>query len=192
MADAAELTRTVDGATIPHPGVYTLDKAHSSVGFVVRHMMVSKVRGLFNDFEGTITVAEDPAQSGVEATVQIATVDTRDEQRDGHLKSADFFEVEKFPTMTFTSTKVVPDGGDDWKVQGDLTIHGVTRPVVLDVEFNGASGDPYGGKRIGFSATTEIDREDFGMTFNMALETGGVVVSKNVKIEIEAEAVLQV
>lgn len=187
----AELTRTVNGSEVPAPGVYTLDVAHTTVEFVARHMMVSKVRGTFHGFEGTITVAEDPIQSSVSASVDVATVDTREEKRDAHLRSADFFDAERFPKLTFTSTRVLPAGGSDWKVEGDLTIHGVTRAVVLDVEFNGASGDPYGGTRIGFSASTEIDREDFGMTFNMALETGGFMVSKLVKIEIEAEAILQ-
>ena len=191
MADSTEFVRNVAGVEVPLAGTYTLDKSHSTVGFVVRHLMVSKVRGSFGDFEGTIVVGEEPSQSSVTATIQTATVDTRDEQRDGHLKSPDFFDVEKFPAMTFTSTKVVPVRGSDWKVEGDLTIRGVTKPVVLDVEFNGAGGDPYGGKRFGFSATTEIDRDEFGMTFNMALETGGVMVSKNVKIEIEGEAILQ-
>ncbi len=191
MTDTTELVRNVSGLEVPLAGTYTLDKSHSTVGFVVRHLMVSKVRGSFGDFEGTITVAEEPSQSGVTATIQTATVDTRDEQRDGHLKSPDFFDAAQFPTMSFASTKVMPVRGSDWKVEGDLTIRGVTKPVVLDVEFNGAGGDPYGGKRFGFSASTEIDRDEFGMTFNMALETGGVMVSKNVKIEIEGEAVLQ-
>ncbi|MDA8290822.1 MAG: YceI family protein [Actinomycetota bacterium] len=187
----AELTRTVNGSAVPAPGTYALDVAHSSVTFVARHLMVAKVRGSFHAFEGTITVAEDPTESSVSATVDVSSVDTRDEQRDGHLRSPDFFDAEKFPSMTFATSRVLPAGGADWKVEGDLTIHGVTRPVVLDVEFNGATGDPYGGTRIGFSATTEIDREEFGMTFNMALETGGVMVSKVVRIEIEAEAILQ-
>ena len=191
MADTTELVRNVSGLEVPLAGTYTLDKSHSTVGFVVRHLMVSKVRGSFGDFEGTITVAEEPSQSGVTATIQTATVDTRDEQRDGHLKSPDFFDAAQFPTMSFASTKVVPVRGSDWKVEGDLTIRGVTKPVVLDVEFNGAGGDPYGGKRFGFSASTEIDRDEFGMTFNMALETGGVMVSKNVRIEIEGEAILR-
>ncbi|MHB1782977.1 MAG: YceI family protein [Acidimicrobiales bacterium] len=191
MADSTELVRNVAGVEVPLAGTYSLDKSHSTVGFVVRHLMVAKVRGSFGDFEGTITVGEEPSQSGVTATIQTATVDTHDEQRDGHLKSPDFFDAAQFPTMTFASTKVVPARGSDWKVEGDLTIRGVTKPVVLDVEFNGAGGDPYGGKRFGFSASTEIDRDEFGMTFNMALETGGVMVSKNVKIEIEGEAVLQ-
>ncbi len=190
MSDTATLTRTVNGEELPHPGTYTLDKSHSTVSFVVRHMMVSKVRGHFTEFSGDIVVAEEPASSKVDVTIDVASVDTRDPQRDGHLKSPDFFELEKYPTITFTSTSV-HGGGGDWKVDGDLTIHGVTRPVTLELEFLGATGDPYGGKRIGFSASTEIDRSDFGLGWNAALETGGVVVSKNVKIEIEAEAVLK-
>jgi polyisoprenoid-binding protein YceI len=191
MADTGALTRVVNGAAVPLPGVYKLDTAHSAVTFVVRHLMVSKVRGMFHEFDGTITVAEDPAASKVEATIQTASVDTREPQRDTHIKSPDFLDVEKWSTITFASTRVVPAGGDAWKVEGDLTIRDTTRPVVLDLEFNGASGDPYGGTRIGFSASTEIDREEFGITFNMALETGGVMLSKNVKIELEAEAILQ-
>ncbi|HUZ19002.1 MAG TPA: YceI family protein [Acidimicrobiales bacterium] len=191
MADTTTLTRTVDGETVPIPGTYTLDKSHSVVGFVARHVMVAKVRGSFHEVEGSVTVAEDPLESHVEAIVQIASLDTRDEQRDAHLRSADFFDAESHPVMTYRSTKVSPKGHDHWLVEGDLTIKDVTRPVVLDVEFNGASGDPWGGKRIGFSAVTEIDREEFGLTWNVALETGGVLVGKTIKIEIDAEAVLQ-
>lgn len=190
MADAAALTRVVNGAEVPIPGTYTLDKAHTVVGFVVRHLMVSKVRGDFQDFEGTITVAEDVTATTVSATIQAASVHTRDEQRDVHLKSPDFFDVENFPALTFTSTGIHPKGSD-WVVEGVLTIHGVTKPVALDLEFNGANGDPWGGTRIGFSAATEIDREAFGMTFNMVLETGGFMVGKSIKIEIEGEAIRQ-
>lgn len=191
MADTQELTRTVGGAVAPLAGTYALDTTHSTVGFVVRHLMVSKVRGGFREFEGTVVVADDPTQSSVHTVIQAASVDTGDAQRDGHLKSGDFFDIEKYPTLEFTSSKVTPVSGSNWKVEGALTIHGVTRTVILDVEFNGAGGDPYGGTRAGFSASTEIDREDFGMTFNAALETGGVMVSKTVKIEIEAETILQ-
>lgn len=186
----ASLTRNVNGEELPHPGTYAIDTAHTTIAFVVRHMMVSKVRGHFNEYSGQIVVADEPKDSKVEVTIQTASVDTRDAQRDNHLRSADFFDAEHFPAIAFTSTRV-QGGGGDWKVTGDLTIHGVTRPVTLDLEFLGATGDPYGGKRIGFSAVTEINREDFGLTWNAALETGGVVVSKNVKIEIEAEAILQ-
>jgi len=191
MAETEALTRTIDGASVPLPGTYTLDVAHSVVGFVVRHLMVSKVRGQFNEFEGEVVVAETPADSSVRATIQVASIDTRDAQRDGHLKSADFFELEAHPTITFTSTAVRSAGGDAWKVDGDLTIKGTTRPATLDVEFNGATADPWGGRRIGFSARTEIDRDDFGINFNAAVEGGGLVVSKRVTIEIEAEAALK-
>ncbi len=190
MAETTELTRTIEGALVPQPGTYVLDVAHTVVGFVVRHLMVSKVRGTFQDFAGSITVDEDPARSGVEATIEVASVHTRDPQRDAHLRSGDFFEAERYPTMTFSSTGV-RRSGDHWSVDGNLTIRDVTRPVTLELEFNGAIADPYGGTRIGFSAHTEIDREDYGMTFNTVLESGGVAVSKRVQIELEVEAVLQ-
>ncbi|MDA8032652.1 MAG: YceI family protein [Actinomycetota bacterium] len=189
MAETETLTRTLEGAPAPLPGTYHLDKAHSIVGFVVRHLMVSKVRGQFNDFDGEIVVGETLADSKVSVTIQVASIDTREEQRDGHLKSGDFFELETYPTITFVSTAVRPAGGD-WKVDGNLTIKGSTRPVTLDVEFLGATGDPWGGKRIGFSARTEIDRDDYGMNFNAAVEGGGLVVGKRITIELEAEAVL--
>jgi polyisoprenoid-binding protein YceI len=190
MTDTAPLTRKVNGEELPQPGTYLLDKAHTTVSFVARHMMVSKVRGHFNEFEGKIVVGEDPTLSEVEVTIDVASIDTREPQRDAHLKSPDFFEAEKWPKMTFTSTRV-HGGPGDWKVTGDLTIRDVTRPVTLDLEFLGASPDPWGGKRIGFTATTTIDRTDFGLSWNAAIETGGVVVGRDVKIEIDAEAVLQ-
>ena len=190
MSETAKLTKDVEGAEVPVAGTYTLDLAHTTVSFVARHLMVSKVRGNFAQFEGTVTVAEDVAASSVTASIKTASVDTGEPQRDAHLKSADFFDVETYPEMTFSSTGLRRDGSH-WRLDGDLTIHGVTKPVSLDLEFNGATPDPWGGVRIGFSAATEIDREDFGMTFNMALETGGVLVSKRVKIEIEAQAIRQ-
>ncbi|HTW99144.1 MAG TPA: YceI family protein [Acidimicrobiales bacterium] len=190
MSDTETLTRNVGGEELPHPATYVLDKAHTTVAFVARHMMVSKVRGHFNDFDGKIVVAEDPASSEVDVTIDVASIDTREPQRDTHLKSADFFDVEKFPSITFKSTRI-HGGKGEWKVTGDLTIRDVTRPVTLDIEFLGASPDPWGGKRIGFSATTKVDREDFGLTWNAAIEAGGVVVGREVKIEIDAEAVLQ-
>lgn len=185
----APLTRTYGTAIGPNPGRYALDKSHTTVSFVARHMMVAKVRGYFPEFEGEIVVGETPATSSVNVTIQVASVDTRDEQRDNHLRTNDFFEAEKYPTMAFKSTSVEPDG-EGWKVTGDLTIKDVTRPVVLGVEFNGAQRDPWGGVRAGFSATTEIDRHDFGVDFNAALEGGGFVVGPRVKIEIDAETVL--
>ena len=183
------LTRTDQGVEIPAPGTFVLDQSHSEVGFVTRHMMVAKVRGSFGEFDGTITVAEDPSESSVEASIKVGSIDTRESRRDAHLRSADFFDAEQYPVATFKSTKVSPDGPGTWRVEGELTIREVTRPVVLDVEFNGVVQDPYGGQRIGFSATAEINREDFGMTYNALLESGGVVVSKTARIEIDGEAV---
>ncbi len=186
---AAPLTRRVGAGELPGVGRYTIDKSHTSVGFVVRHVMVSKVRGQFNEFEGEIVIGESAADSRVSLSIQVQSVDTRDAQRDAHLRTNDFFEAEKYPTITFVSTRV-DEHGANWKVTGDLTIKGVTKPVVLDVEFNGAQRDPWGGIRIGYSVSTEIDRHDFGVNFNAAIEGGGVVVGAKVKIEIEAEAAL--
>jgi polyisoprenoid-binding protein YceI len=180
-------TRDWNGLTIPSPGTFTLDLSHSQVGFVARHMMVAKVRGQFTKYTGTIELAEDPLQSKVNVEVEVASIDTRDEARDGHVRSGDFFDVEKFPTLTFASTKVEHRGGSDFAVTGDLTIKGVTKPVTLDVTFEGVVQDPYGNQRLGFSAETDIDRYDYGIEFNAALETGGVVVGRKVKLEIEAE-----
>lgn len=153
--------------------------------------MVSKVRGVFHDVAGTVVIADDPGESSVEVTIQVASIDTGDEQRDGHLKSADFFDAESFPTLTYRSTGVTSAGRGRYAVDGALTLRDVTRPVVLEVTFDGASGDPWGGIRIGFSATAGLDREDFGLTWNQALETGGVLVGKTIEVEIEAEAVKQ-
>jgi polyisoprenoid-binding protein YceI len=171
-------------------GTWTIDPAHSEVGFSVRHLMVSKVRGSFKTFEGTITIAENPLDSRVEARIDASSVDTREENRDNHLRSSDFFDVEKHPQITFVSTAVRP-AGSDYRVTGDLTIHGVTRPVELDLEFNGVNADPWGGQRAGFSATTEISRADYGIEFNIPVDGGGVVVGDKIKINIEVEAVLQ-
>ncbi|MGI8662490.1 MAG: YceI family protein [Acidimicrobiales bacterium] len=187
----ATVTRTVDGLEVPTPGTYSLDVSHSHVGFMVRHLMVSKVRGRFSDFTGTIVIAEDPSASSVEVEVQIASIDTREDKRDGHLKSGDFFDVEQHPTMTFKSTQVTHANGDEWTVEGDLSIAGVTKGLTLEVSFEGATLDPWGGTRIGFSAKGELNREDFGLSWNQALEAGGVVVGKKATIEIEAEAVKQ-
>ena len=175
--------------TIP-VGTWNIDPAHSEAGFSVRHLMVSKVRGRISTFSGSITIADDPLRSSVEVTLDPASIDTRDAKRDEHLRSADFFEVTAHPTWTFRSTGVRADG-DDWIVTGDLTIRGVTRSVDLEVEFNGTSGDPWGGTRAGFSAETEISRKDFGLEYNAVLETGGVVIGDTVKIELEIEAVKQ-
>jgi polyisoprenoid-binding protein YceI len=168
---------------------WSFDNSHSSIGFSVRHLMISKVRGHFNQWGGTFDYDEaDPTRAKLSVRIDAASIDTRDEKRDAHLRSPDFFDVEKFPALTFESTKVERDG-DDFVVTGDLTIHGVTRAVQLKVESLGQTKDPWGGQRAGFSASTSISRKDFGMSFNMALETGGVLVGDKVDIGIEIEAV---
>ena len=182
-------TRTVNGTELPLPGTYAIDASHTHVGFTVRHMMVSKVRGQFDKFDGTVVIAEDPTQSSVNVTVEVDSINTNDENRDGHLKSADFFNTGANKHLTFVSTAVRPDGSK-WDVDGDATLNGVTKQITLVVDFEGALIDPYNNLRIGFSATGEINREDFGLSWNAALETGGVVVGKQVKLEIEAEAVI--
>jgi polyisoprenoid-binding protein YceI len=184
-------TRTVDGVEVPAPGTYQLDVSHSSVGFSVRHLMVSKTKGRFADFAGTVTIGEDPLDSSVEVEIQTASIDTRDEGRDGHLRSADFFDAATHPALTYRSTSVAPGAKGTWNVEGELTVRGITKPVPLTVSFEGGLVDPWGNARIGFEAHTELDREAFGLTWNQALETGGVVVGKSVKIDIEAEAVQQ-
>jgi polyisoprenoid-binding protein YceI len=189
--ESAVPTRTVDGVELPIPGTYALDPAHSHVGFSVRHVMVSRTKGRFADFSGTVTIGEDPLDSSVEVEIQAASIDTRDETRDGHLRSPDFFDAEQFPTLTYRSTRVTPAGPGTWTVDGELTLHGVTQPVPLTVTFEGGAKDPWGGSRIGFTAKAEIDREAYGLTWNQALETGGVLVGKQVRIDIEAEAVRQ-
>jgi polyisoprenoid-binding protein YceI len=170
-------------------GTWTIDPVHTDVSFSVRHLMVSKVRGRFTSFEGTITTAADPTESSVEVSVDLSSIDTANADRDAHIRSADFFEVESHPTMTFRSTGVRADG-DGYVVDGELTIRDVTRPVSLDVELNGFGPDPYGGTRVGFSATTEINRKDYGISIEMPLEGGGVVVGDKVQVTLEVEAIL--
>ena len=184
-------TRTVDGVELPAPGTYVLDPTHSSVGFSVRHLMVSKTKGRFADFDATVTIADDPLESSVEVEIRVASIDTREESRDTHLLSPDFFDAEQHPVITYRSTKVAPDGRGGWRVDGDLTVRDVTVAVPLSVSFEGGTVDPWGNARIGFEAHTELDREAFGLSWNQALETGGVLVGKVVKIDIEAEAVKQ-
>jgi polyisoprenoid-binding protein YceI len=171
-------------------GTYTIDPSHSRLGFVVRHAMVTKVRGNFADFSGTIEVdGADPAGSSVAITAQLASVDTGDEGRDGHLRSADFFDVEANPTMTFTSTGITADGDDEFKVTGDLSIRGVSRPVTIELEYTGAAKDPFGNDRIGFEGKAEINRKDWGLEWNAALETGGILVGEKVKLELDISAI---
>jgi polyisoprenoid-binding protein YceI len=171
-------------------GTWTIDPSHSEVSFSVRHLMVSKVRGTFTTFAGAITVGENPVDSAVEVSIDVNSIDTRDVNRDTHLRSADFFEVEKFPTINYRSTGVRVEG-DRFAVDGELSLHGVTKPVSLALEFNGVAGDPWGGTRAGFSAQTEISRDDFGVDISMPLDGGGVVVGDKVKVYLEVEAVLQ-
>lgn len=186
-------TRTVQGQQAPVPGSYTIDPAHTSVAFRVQHMAISKVRGSFTGLSGSIVVGETPAESSVEVDIEASTIDTAQPQRDQHLRSGDFLDVDNHPALTFRGNRIEQDG-DEWKVHGDLTILGTTRPVTLDVEFEGAGPDVLGdpeSPRIGFSAETKINRDEFGLTWNQALETGGWVVGKDVKIDLDVEAVRQ-
>ena len=171
------------------PGTYTIDAIHSNVEFAVRHMMISTVKGRFGDVRGTVEIPEN-GQPTVDVIIQTTSIDTRAEQRDGHLKSADFFDVEAFPEMRFKSTKVARTG-DGYSLTGDLTIKGVTRPVTLSVTEEGAGVDPWGNQKAAFAATGRINRGDFGLNWNAALETGGVLVSDEVKLLVDAQLVKQ-
>jgi polyisoprenoid-binding protein YceI len=182
--------RIVQGIEAPAPGTWEIDPAHSELAFVARYLMVTKVRGVFREFSGTLHIAEKPEDSWVEVTIQAASIDTSTPDRDKHLRSADFLDVERFPELGFKSTKVELTGDTGLQVTGDLTIRDVTKPVVLDAEFQGMAKDPWGGTRAAFSATTEIDREEFGASWNVALEAGGWLVSKKVRIELEAHGKL--
>jgi polyisoprenoid-binding protein YceI len=170
---------------------YAIDKAHSEAAFQVRHLL-TKVRGRFSDFAGTIEYdAEQPERSVVKATIQAASVDTNEADRDKHLRSTDFFDVDQYPALTFTSTRITKRGADAFNVAGDLTIHGVTRPVNLNVSFLGKAKDPWGNERLGFEGETTINRKDFGLGWNAALETGGFLVGDEVKIGLSVQAVPQ-
>jgi polyisoprenoid-binding protein YceI len=172
-------------------GTWTIDPVHSEVSFVVRHMMVSKVRGRFDKFEGTLETAPDPLQSTVTAAVDLSSVNTGNDTRDNHIRSEDFFHIEKHPTMTFRSAGIRPDG-EKYLLDGDLTLRGVTRPVTFRLEVNGFGPDPYGGTRAGFSATTEINRNDWNVSYNGPIPGAGtgMVLSDKVTINLEIEAVL--
>lgn len=168
------------------------DPTHSTVEFAVRHLMISTVKGHFPEVTAAITVDEsDPASQRLTATIQVASIDTRQPDRDKHLRSADFFDAEKYPTITFIGTRIEGEVTGDFKLIGDLTIRGTTRPITLDVTAEGRGKDPWGGERIAFSAKGKIDRSAFGLTWNQALETGGVMVSDEVKISIDAQFVRQ-
>jgi polyisoprenoid-binding protein YceI len=173
-------------------GTWAIDPVHSEVGFTIRHFGVSKVRGRFDKFEGTIVTADDPSASTVNASIDVNSINTNQEQRDAHIRSGDFFDVENHPTMTFVSTGIKQDGGE-YVLEGDLTIRGTTKPVRLALELNGFGPDPYGGTRVGFSATGEINRHDFGVSFNGPIPgvPGGVILSDKVTISLEIEGALQ-
>ncbi|MEA3075911.1 MAG: hypothetical protein QOF60_819 [Actinomycetota bacterium] len=173
------------------PGTYDIDPVHTDVSFTVRHMMVSKVRGKFHGVTGVIILAERPEDSTVEADVDLSTIDTGNAQRDEHMRSADFFEVATFPRMTFRSTSVRAKDDDDLVVQGELTLKGVTRTVDLLLEVHGFAKDPYGNTRTGFSASTTINRKDFGVTIDMPMDGGGAVIGDKIQINLEIEAVLR-
>jgi polyisoprenoid-binding protein YceI len=181
------LTRAIDGADVPSVGRWSIDPAHTSAEFVGRHLMVTKVRGGFGAVTGTIDVADDPRESSVEIVIETASVSTGDEDRDGHIKSGDFFDVESFPQMSFVSTAVEPIG-NSWNLIGDLTIKDVTKPITIEFGFNGIVDDPWGNSKAAFSGTATILREDWGLNWNVALDAGGVLVSKKITIEIEAQA----
>jgi len=171
-------------------GTWTVDPSHSEVGFSVRHMLISKVKGKFEKFDATFVTGENPLDTKVTASADVASVNTNDKNRDGHLSTNDFFDAPTHPELTFVSTGVRKEGGD-YKVDGDLTIKGVTKPVTFDFEFGGFGTDAYGNYKAGFEAKTEIDRNDFGVNWNAALETGGVLVGDKVTITLDVQAVLQ-
>jgi polyisoprenoid-binding protein YceI len=186
----SEGTRVIDGVEAPIAGTWAIDPSHTSVEFIGRHLVFTKVRGRFTGVSGAVTVAEDPDASSVEVTLDAASVTTGNADRDAHLKSPDFFDVESYPVITFKSTSV------EWKgiegtMEGDLTVHGVSRPITMSTEFRGVVTDPWGGTRAVFSAKGEVNREDWGLVWNMPLESGGLLVSKSIDFEIETEIVLQ-
>ena len=185
------VTRTFEGVSIPETGTFALDQNHTTVGFVARHLMVSKVRGSFTDVTGAITLAENPLESSVEATINAASITTGAPDRDNHLRSADFLDVETYPTLTFRSTAVKDFDGSSFVLVGDLTIRGVTKPVSFEFEFGGFGTDPWGNYKAGATAKTVVNREEFGLTWNAALETGGVLVGKDVTITLDLQGALK-
>ena len=184
----ASAVRQVAGREFPVAGVWQVDPAHTIVGFSTKHMMIAKVRGRFEKFEVKFEIGETPEQSSVEALIEATSVTTSIQQRDDHLRSPDFFNAEKYPVIKFEGTSFKPGADGEWVLTGDLTIKDTTRPVALAVEFGGAGADPWGGSRAAFAASATINREDWGLTYNQALETGGWLVGKDIKIEIELEA----
>ena len=177
-------------ATETATGTYTIDPGHSRIGFVARHAMITKVRGSFNEFDGSgYFDAENPANSRLELTIQAASIDTRSADRDGHLRSNDFFDMEKYPTISFASTAVDKVDDDTYRVTGDLTIKGVTKPVTVDFEYAGTAVDPFGNTRLGLEGSVVVNRKDWGVSWNAALEAGGVLVSEKVTLEFEVSAI---
>ncbi|MEV5512664.1 YceI family protein [Streptomyces flaveolus] len=173
-------------------GDYAIDPSHTTIGFVARHAMVTNVKGKFLDFTGTLHLdGTAPAESTASLDITMDSIDTGSADRDGHLKSADFFKTDEFPKMTFRSTKAEALGGDDYRITGDLTILGTTKPITIDLEFNGAAKDPFGNERVGFEGKAEILRSEWGLTWNAALETGGVLVSDKIKLNFDISAIKQ-
>ena len=171
-------------------GTYTLDVAHTRIGFVARHAMVTKVRGAFNEFDGTAFLdGDDPSRSSARLTIKAASIDTRNEQRDAHLRSNDFLDMETYPEITFVSTAARRTGDDTYELTGDLTVRGVNREVTVPFEYQGAAKDPFGNLRVGFEGSVALNRKDFGITWNAALETGGVLVSDRIVLEFEVSAI---
>ncbi|GAB79249.1 Polyisoprenoid-binding protein YceI [Austwickia chelonae] len=170
-------------------GTYTIDPAHSRIGFVARHAMITKVRGSFDEFTGSATTGAELSDASVRIDIQVASIDTRNADRDGHLRTGDFFDVEQFPVITFASTDLAAADESTLRVTGDLTIKGVTRSVTIDFDYAGAAQDPFGNERIGFEGSTVINRKDYGLSWNAALETGGVLVSEKITLEFEISAI---
>jgi polyisoprenoid-binding protein YceI len=182
------MTATIDYTTLT--GEYTLDPSHSRMGFVARHAMVTKVRGSFNAFTGSATIdGADPSVSSVSVTIDASSIDTRNADRDGHLRGNDFLDLETYPEITFTSTSISQSGDDAFDVTGDLTIKGVTKEITVPFSFEGTATDPFGNSRVGFEGSTTINRKDYGVTWNAVLETGGVLVSDKITLEFEISAI---
>ncbi|MEU6388927.1 YceI family protein [Streptomyces sp. NPDC046939] len=180
----------VDPGLAALTGEYTVDPAHTTLGFVARHAMVTNVKGTFTDFTGALYLdGSDPAKSTASFDVQMASIDTGNADRDGHLKSADFFKTDEFPTMTFRTTSAEALGGSDYRVTGDLSILGTTKPITIDLEFNGSAKDPFGNERVGFEGKAELLRSEWGLTWNAALETGGVLISDKIKLNFDISAI---
>ena len=184
-------TATIDGPDLSHlSGTYTIDPTHSEIGFSVRHAMVTTVRGQFAEYDGKLQLdGANPAASTAEVTIKVVSIDTNQEQRDGHLRTGDFFDAESHPEITFTSTAAEQVDAETYRLTGDLTIKGTTKPVSIDFTFNGAAKDLYGNERVGFEGSTTINRTDWGLSYNAALETGGVLIGEKVKLSFDISAI---